>query len=277
MNRHAIPYSATEMAWLEDHRMMVISDYHAAFQARFGRPDVTAAHLHALRKRKGWKVGRSPDRYKGRGMKYTTEEVGWLRDHCTLEVGELHRQFVEAFTRHRGLSKAKVVGMRKRYGLKTGRTGRFEAGHEPWTKGKTLPFNAASAAKQFQKGHRPHTWRGAGHESIGVEGYAWVIVDRTNPHTGAPTHRIQKHRLLWEEKHGPVPDGHVLKCLDGNKSNADPSNWEAIPIGMLPRLNGKSGRNYDAAPAELKPTIMAVAKLEHAARRRRRSGVEAAE
>jgi hypothetical protein len=34
---------------------------------------------------------------------------------------------------------------------------------------------------------------------------------------------------------------------------------------MLPRLNGKGsrGRDYDTAPAELKPTIMAVAKLEH--------------
>jgi hypothetical protein len=36
-----------------------------------------------------------------------------------------------------------------------------------------------------------------------------------------------------------------------------------IPVGMLPRLNNQWGREYDKAPAELKPTIMAVAKLEH--------------
>jgi hypothetical protein len=56
-----------------------------------------------------------------------------------------------------------------------------------------------------------------------------------------------------------------LKCL-GEKSNTDPSNWMLIPRGLLPRLNGKSGRNYDAAPAELKPIIMATAQLEHKGR-----------
>jgi hypothetical protein len=57
----------------------------------------------------------------------------------------------------------------------------------------------------------------------------------------------------------------VLKCLDGNKLNTDPSNWEAVSCGLLPRLNGAGGRGYEAAPPELKPTIMAVAKLEHIA------------
>ena len=50
------------------------------------------------------------------------------------------------------------------------------------------------------------------------------------------------------------------------KTNTDPSNWEAIPAALAPRLNGRFGRGYDHAPAELKPTIMLTAKLEHAAR-----------
>jgi hypothetical protein len=65
-----------------------------------------------------------------------------------------------------------------------------------------------------------------------------------------------------------VPGGYALKCLDGNKLNTDPGNWEAVPRALLPRLNGKSGRNYDRAPDELKPTIMAVAKLEQRVRER---------
>jgi hypothetical protein len=64
----------------------------------------------------------------------------------------------------------------------------------------------------------------------------------------------------------PIPKGHRLKCLDGNKLNADLSNWELVPVGLLPRLNGRFGRGYDEAPAELKPAIMAVAKLEHRVR-----------
>lgn len=62
----------------------------------------------------------------------------------------------------------------------------------------------------------------------------------------------------------------VLKCLDGDKLNCAPSNWIAVPQGMLPRLNGNSGRDYDKAPAELKPTILAIAKLEHKAREARK-------
>lgn len=54
-----IPYSAEEMAWLEANRLLVIGDYHRGFCERFGRTDVTPGHLHSLRKRKGWKTGRT--------------------------------------------------------------------------------------------------------------------------------------------------------------------------------------------------------------------------
>jgi hypothetical protein len=36
----------------------------------------------------------------------------------------------------------------------------------------------------------------------------------------------------------------ALKCLDGNKQNTDPSNWEAVPRALLPRLAG--GNRYGA-------------------------------
>lgn len=270
MRRCAISYSPEEMRWLEENRMMVISDYHAAFVAQFDRQDVTAGHLHALRKRNRWLVGRHPGRYVGRGMKYSKDEIDWLRRHCTLDIHELHSQFVGAFPEREGISVAKVISMRKRYGLKTGRTGHFEKGSVPWSKGRKMPFRAGSATTQFKKGQLPHNFRGAGHESLGYDGYVWIVIDETNPWTGAATWRVHKHRWLWEQTHGPVPDGHALKCLDGDRQNTDPSNWEPVPIGLLPRLNGKFGRDYDHAPAELKPTIMAVAKLEHRIREVRR-------
>lgn len=206
MRGKTIPYSATEMVWLETNRTMVIDDYHRAFCQAFDRADVDAGHLHALRKRKGWKTGRS---------------------------------------------------------------GQFAPGQTPANKGKKMPYNANSAATRFQKGQRPHTYRGPGHERIdSKDGYVILIVAETNPWTGAATRPVHKHKWLWEKVHGPVPEGMALKCRDGNKLNTDPSNWELIPRAMLPRLNGRFGRGYDEAPAELKPTIMAVTKLEHRARER---------
>jgi hypothetical protein len=77
--------------------------------------------------------------------------------------------------------------------------------------------------------------------------------------------------IRWEEANGPVPAGYVLKSREGNRQNTDPANWELVPRAILPRLNGRFGRNYDSAPSELKPTIMVVAKLEHAACRTGRS------
>lgn len=270
MRRAPIPYSLAEMAWLEANRMMVISDYHRAFVAEFGRDDVTAAHLHALRKRKGWKVGRQSGRYKGRRLKYSDAEIAWLHDNCKLPIGECFPAFRAKFGRE-DVTAEQLRALRKREGLKTGRSGRFEKGSVPWSKGRKLPYNANSARTQFKKGQIPHTHRGAGHESVGEDGYIWIIVDAPNPWTGASTRRIHKHRWLWEQANGTVPKGYALKCLDGDRHNTDPSNWEPVPRALLPRLNGKFGRGYDNAPAELKPTIMTLAKLEHAVRERSRS------
>ncbi|TGS75558.1 HNH endonuclease, partial [Mesorhizobium sp. M3A.F.Ca.ET.175.01.1.1] len=64
------------------------------------------------------------------------------------------------------------------------------------------------------------------------------------------------------------PAGDALKCLDGDRRNTDPSNWRAIPRALLARLAGRYGRGYDAAPSALKPTILPIAELEHAARER---------
>jgi len=45
-------------------------------------------------------------------------------------------------------------GLCKRNGWLTGRTGHFSPGNAPANKGKSMPFNANSAATRFQKGTR---------------------------------------------------------------------------------------------------------------------------
>ncbi|WP_175366821.1 HNH endonuclease [Tardiphaga robiniae] len=262
-----ISYSAAEMRWLSDNRTMIISDYHRAFCAAFDRADVTAAQLHGLRKRQGWKVGpRDPGHYAGRYTLFSAPEMEWLQANSTLEIGEYHVAFCAAFSKT-DVSKQQLHAARKRYGWKVGRTGRFEKGSVPANKGKPAPYHPNSAATRFKPGQRPVNTKYAGHERVGSQGYVEISIDETNPHTGADRRYVHKHRWLWEKLNGPVPADMVLKCK-GEKANPDPSNWEMVPRGLLPRLNCKSGRNYDAAPAELKPMIMAVAKIEHQVRER---------
>lgn len=274
MRAGRISYSVDEMAWLEANRAMVISDYHRAFVAAFERDDVNAAHLHGLRKRKGWKVGRARGRFGGRRRRFNAAEIDWLRSNCTLPIHDYHRAFTIAFRRD-DVTAAHLHGLRKREGWRTGRSGQFEKGQTSHNKGKrcapgTGGLHPNAQRTQFRKGNRSHTYRGPGHERIDPDGgYVILIVEETNPWSGASTRPVHKHRYLWERVNGPLPPDHVLKCLDGDRTNTDPSNWEPIPRAVLARLNGgrhKKHLAYDEAPAELKPAVLAVAKLHHRAR-----------
>lgn len=216
---------------------------------------------------------------KGRQLKYSAEELAWIEARTETPRKALHAQFVAAFGRT-DVSADNFKALCTRKGWKTGRTGCFAKGATPINKGVPCPPGKGgrhpnSRKTQFKKGSVSHTYRGHGHERIdSKDGYVVMIVEETNPWTGAKTRPVHKHVYLWEQANGPVPEGHCLKCLDGNKLNTDPSNWESIPRGLLPRLNGgKATRTmaYDSAPAELKPAILAVAKIDHAIKQKRKT------
>ena len=250
------------MRWLEENRTMVISDYHRAFCAAFRRRDVSSIHLHGLRKRKGWKVGRAKGRFAGRHLLYSAQEIEWLRGSCSMPLAEWHKAFCVKFNRS-DIAASQLHFLRKNQKWKTGRTGHFEKGAAPWNTGKKIGNNPGSAKTQFKNGDR--TGRAAAlYKPIGSERLINQGYLERKIHDGLPVRSRWRfvHLLNWENIHGPIPVGMALKCK-GDRSDTDPSNWELVPRGLLPRLNGRHGRDYDHAPAELKPTIMAVAKLEH--------------
>lgn len=202
---------------------------------------------------------------RGRVIRYTDAELAWLSANRTMVIGDYHAAFVAAFDRQ-DISPANLNSLRKRNGWRTGRTGLFAPGQTPPNKGKkTGPAHPNSRATLFKPGQSPHNRHPLGHERLSYDGYVEIKVQEQNPYTGHQTRYVFKHRRLWEQVNGPLPAGMALKCLDGDKTNTDPANWTAIPLGMLPRLNGKSGRNYDTADPDLKPTIMAIATLEQKA------------
>lgn len=270
MRRPAIRYSNEEMAWLEANRAMVISDYHKAFVAAFGRDDIGHGHLHSLRKRKGWKVGRVGGRYVGRHRKFSAEEITWLSENRSLVISQYHEAFVKAFGRA-DVSAPALNALRKRQGWRTGNTGQFAKGAASWNKGKpcapgTGGLHPNARRTQFRKGERKGR-ANANYQPIGTERVTDEGYRQRKVHDGLPMQARWQlvQRIEWEAVHGPVPKGYALKCLDGNKLNCAPSNWSLVSRGVLSRLNGgrhKKRLAFDAAPAELKPTVMALAKLE---------------
>ena len=210
---------------------------------------------------------------KGRAIEYSEAELLWIRGHRDWPRREAHAAFVERFGRD-DVSLSNFTSLCKRKGWMTGRSGQFVKGQEPMNAGK--PMTAETRAKVshtwFRKGERrgvaTKLYKPIGTERISKDGYLERKI-----HDGMPLQSRWRavHLIRWEEVNGPVPDGHALKCLDGDRRNTDPANWEAVPRALLPRLSGgRWHQPYDSYEPEARPAVLAVAKLEHAARQARR-------
>lgn len=218
---------------------------------------------------------------KGKALVYSADELAFIQSVSAWRRDEAHAAFCQRFSRD-DVTVGAFNGLCKRRGWMTGRTGRVEKGAVPHNKGKkcapgTGGLHPNARKTQFAKGQAPHNTNYLGHERVSKDGYVEISIDETNPHTGYERRYVLKHLHLWQQAKGPLPEGHCLKCLSNDRTNCDPSNWEAIPRALLPRLAGGNRYNrklaFDAAPDELKPAILATAKVEHAARvaRKRRS------
>lgn len=67
-----------------------------------------------------------------------------------------------------------------------------------------------------------------------------------------------KHRWVWEQAHGPIPAGHVLVFLDGDKTNCSLDNLTVLPRGIHARMCQR--HLYSDDPEKTKSGIL-VAKL----------------
>lgn len=210
---------------------------------------------------------------KGRQIAYSSAELAFVQSVSKWPRPEAHAAFCQRFSRD-DVSLQNFNALCKRNGWFTGRTGCFVKGQTPANKGVRCPDGKGgrhpnARRTQFKKGSRngvaARNYKPIGTERITEDGYRERKVNDDLPFKD----RWQLvQRLEWESANGPIPEGYALKCLDGDKLNCDPSNWEAIPRGVLARLNGGRFRTtvaYDDAAPEIKPLVMSIAKLKHRA------------
>lgn len=273
MRRVTIIYSASELAFVEARKHEPRVQLHAAFVAQFHRHDVSVDNIKALCTRMGWSTRDA----------WTDDEVAVVRDHfpfipTEVVAAELGRSASAVSQVARKLSLRKdpeylVTAGRIQKGERRGTATEFKKGTTPANKGVKRGRGWAPGRMgqtQFKPRQKSWLWKPIGSTRI-VDGYEYTKVNDV-PNVVHTVNWKATHLLRWEAVHGPVPAGHALKCLDGNRLNADPANWECVPRGVLAHLNGgrtKKRLAYDAAPVELKPTVLAVAKLLHAAKQRR--------
>lgn len=207
---------------------------------------------------------------RGRPITWSDAELAWIEEHRHMIRREAYAAFVERFNRT-DVTLVNYISLCKRHGWSSGRTGRFEKGQISHNKGKKGVIYPGCEKGWFKPGVRrgvaTKLYQPIGSERVGKSGYIERKVNDDLP----PRRRWRAvHLIRWEGANGTVPEGHVLKCLDGDRTNTAPDNWVCVPRALLPRLAaGKKGIAYDTAPAKLKPTLLAIARLEHAARERR--------
>lgn len=253
-------YTDEQLLFLKTGYMtMNVRNLTMTFNETFGT-DIKHTAIHTVLNRHGFKCGRKGvDRLIIRQVLYTDEMISFFEiGYKTMDLRALTQAFNEKF----GMEKSEnaihaVMGKRK---ITSGRTGRFKNGDPTWNAGtKGLKLTKANKGS-FTKGNAPANRKPIGSERIcSKEGYVLIKVNEEDPNTGSPTRYKHKHVHIYEQHYGPVPDGMVVVFKDSDILNFDPENLVLVSRSELLRMNK---HRYKMVPGELKPTVLALSKLE---------------
>jgi len=240
-----------------EYRSMTVFDLAMAFSAHFGIQKSESEIKAALSNHK-IKCGRAhKDRLVNRLRLFTPEQVEFLKIHYKgRSVAELRDVFNIRFDT--GMTRSQIRTAVHNRGITSGRTGQFPKGHAPWNKGTKGMGLTGANKKSFKKGNVPANRKPLGSERIDKDGYVYIKVKETDPHTGFPTRYKPKHRHIWEQVNGPVPDGMCLIFKNGNTQDLRPENMELVSRAELLRMNQVG---YKDAPDDVKPAVLLLAKL----------------
>lgn len=134
---------------------------------------------------------------------------------------------------------------------------RFKHGHRPHNAGQ-IGFSPGgrSCETQFKAGHRPNNWRPIGSERITKDGYR----QRKMTDTGYPPRDwVGVHKIVWTEHHGPIPDGHLVIFVNGDRRDLRIEN-----LKMVTRSENMHRNNINKLPPALQELCRAKGRLQRA-------------
>lgn len=251
-----IRYTEQQLEFLrEGYLKMRVPELTEAFNAEYGL-DLKPPQVKSTLQNHKFLCGRPTGNRKGERLEYTQEQEQFVRENYPhMSRSELTAAFNERFGKSK--TSSQVICFAKRCGIRSGRSGCFQPGSKPWNTGTKglVPPNSG----QFKPGNIPANLREMGAELIDRDGYVQIKIAETNPYTGAKTRFKLKQDAVWEAVHGPIPKGHKVRFLDGDKLNCALENLELVTNAEHLHMNRVG---YSEVPSELKPIAKTLIKLE---------------
>ena len=231
--------------------------------AAFGT-DFTASSMKSYKQNHKLKSGTLRGLPKGKPTKlYPAEVIAYIRDHYQgTGHAAMAEQLREMFGRVYTTGQIKAYYARNK--LDSGLTGRFEKDHIPFNKGQKGYVAPGCEKGWFKKGSQPWDTVPVGTVVTKTDGYLWKKIDDK---TGSWLRNWkQLHLLIWEDAHGPVPEGHRVIFKDGNKQNCVLDNLAMVTLAENAVMNNCGLRFTNAAHTE---TGILIAKIKIAAGKRK--------
>lgn len=133
-----------------------------------------------------------------------------------------------------------IKAYKKNHHISSGLDGRFIKGQKAHNKGVKMSEEVykKAAGTMFKKGHMPSNHRPVGSERIdNKDGY--ILIKTKEPRTWK-----LKHRVIWEQHYGPIPEGKCLIFLNGDKKDVRIENLILIDRKVNTRMN-QSGLRFN--------------------------------
>ena len=180
--------------------------------------------------------------------RYTKKELDYIRK---ITPGRHYHEIVEMFNKkfEFQINAKKLKETLRNHNISTGLTGRFEKGITPHNKGKKFPGTGNRTT--FRKGATPHNKMRVGEDAITTDGYVKTKI-------AEPDVWEYKHKLIWMEANGLIPEKHSIVFADGNKLNLDIDNLLLVSKAELLMLNR---RRLISEDSELTKTGLNVVKV----------------
>lgn len=190
--------------------------------------EMTESKMRAYMKNHKLKNGNPTGRQKGQVTSLFPQDV--IDYIVANHKGNGHQKMADLVNEKFGTkyTKGQIKAFYGRNKLNSGLTGRFEKGHVPANKGTHPPTRGRMAETQFKNGHLPHNTKPIGYERITRDGYIEVKIKMRPSSPLCNDNFVAKHYLVWEEANGPVPKGHKLTFLDGDKQNCSLDNLKLV-------------------------------------------------